>query len=187
MTPSTDLRVVTESLHKGDLILFPSNTLWCVACDATNVEALNQILALNSFSDSISRNVIVSGDAMLNRIIQSVPDLAWDLFDQSVKPLTLVLPNAKGLPSETLEEDGSLAVQMIQEGWLNKVVHNLGKPLFTAEIQIPRANIPSKFEDLDSRLISAVDYVVDLPFEGSGKPSSKIKLELNGAVKVIRE
>ena len=118
-----------EILKSGGLILYPTDTVWGIGCDATNPEALKKIYTLKKREDAKSMIVIVSNDAMIQKYVVEIPDLAWDIIDISDKPTTIIYPKAKNLAKNAIAKDGSIAIRMVKEGFVNQLLQKFNKPI----------------------------------------------------------
>lgn len=184
-----EIRTTITALKEGKVILYPTDTIWGLGCDATKQEACDQIGKLKQRSSSKSFVCLVSSDAMLNRVVRDVPEIAWDLLDEANEPLTLVLPNSTGLAKGVAAEDGSAAFRMIKEGPLHRIIHQLGKPIVSTSANLS-GNIPAlTLEEVDTEIREKVDYVVNqtgFP-KGTKKPSSIIKVGMGSEIQIIRK
>jgi L-threonylcarbamoyladenylate synthase len=160
-----------------------------LGCDATHQEACDKIGTIKQRDASKSFVCLVSSDAMLNRVIKDIPEIAWDLFDEAVEPLTLILPDAKGLAKGVAAEDGTAAFRMIKEGPLHRIIHQFGKPIVSTSANVS-GNAPAlTLEEVDQEIKKQVDHIVSpegFP-KGTKKPSSIIKIGLGSEIKIIRQ
>ncbi|MCB0381347.1 MAG: Sua5/YciO/YrdC/YwlC family protein, partial [Flavobacteriales bacterium] len=118
-----DINKCIEVLKAGGIILYPTDTVWGLGCDATNEEAVKKIYTLKQREDSKSMIVIVANDGMLQKHVQEVPELAWDIIDLATKPTTIIYPGAKNLAKNVISSDGSIAIRVIKDGFCNQLVH----------------------------------------------------------------
>jgi len=177
-----------EVLKSGGLILYPTDTVWGIGCDATNEEAVKKIYALKKREDSKSMIVLVASDAMLNKHVVEVPELAWDILDISINPTTIVYPKAKQLAKNAVAPDGSIAIRLIKEGFCNQLVYKFNRPIISTSANISDKPTPKTFQEISSEIIDGVDYVVNQKFDsGTKKASSIIKIGLAGEIEVIRK
>ena len=184
-----EIRTTITALKEGKVLLYPTDTIWGLGCDATNQEACDKIGTIKQRDASKSFVCLVSSDAMLNRVIKDVPEIAWDLFDEAVEPLTLILPDAKGLAKGVAAEDGTAAFRMIKEGPLHRIIHQFGKPIVSTSANVS-GNAPAlTLEEVDQEIKKQVDHIVNpegFPI-GTKKPSSIIKIGLGSEIKIIRQ
>ncbi|MBI2281620.1 MAG: threonylcarbamoyl-AMP synthase [Bacteroidetes bacterium] len=177
-----------EVLKSGGLILYPTDTVWGIGCDATNEEAVKKIYELKQRNDSKSMIVIIANDAMLNKHVVEVPDLAWDIIDISDKPTTIIYPKAKNLAKNVIAEDGSIGIRMVKEGFCNQLVYKFNKPIVSTSANVSDFPTPLYFQEISNKIIDSVDYVVDQKFDsGNHQSSSIIQLGLSGEIRIIRK
>jgi len=183
-----EIRSTITALKEGKVILYPTDTIWGLGCDATNQKACDRITRMKQRSAAQSFVCLISSDAMLNRVIKDVPEIAWDLFDEAVEPLTLILPDAKGLAKGVAAEDGTAAFRMIKEGPLHRIIHQFGKPIVSTSANVS-GNAPAlTLEEVDQEIKKQVDHIVNpegFP-KGTKKPSSMIKVGLGSEIQIIR-
>ena len=184
-----EIPTTITALKEGKVLLYPTDTIWGLGCDATDQEACDKIGTIKQRDASKSFVCLVSSDAMLNRVIKDVPEIAWDLFDEAVEPLTLILPDAKGLAKGVAAEDGTAAFRMIKEGPLHRIIHQFGKPIVSTSANVS-GNAPAlTLEEVDQEIKKQVDHIVSpegFP-KGTKKPSSIIKIGLGSEIKIIRQ
>lgn len=185
---TNDLTEIIELLGTGKTMLYPTDTIWGLGCDATNALACTRILEIKKREPSKSFVCLVSDDAMLNRVIPEIPEIAWDLLDEATSPLTLVLPNAQGMAKGVAASDGSAAFRMIKEGPLHKLIHRYGKPIVSTSANISGNPPAVDYSEVDEGIKTEVDFIIDqegFP-KGTKKPSSIIKVGLGSQVQIIR-
>lgn len=177
-----------EVLKSGGLLLYPTDTIWGIGCDATNKEAVDKIFKLKKREEIKSMIVLVDLEQKLNRYLKEVPEIAWDLIENSDKPLTIIYPDATGLASNLIHEDGSIAIRVVKDEFCNKLINRFGKPIVSTSANISGEATPETFKDISASILHGVDYVVNLRQNESGivKPSTIIKLAMNGEIKIIR-
>ena len=117
-----------DTLKSGGTILYPTDTIWGIGCDATNVEAINKIFEIKKREKSKSMIILVESEKRLQDLVE-VPEMAWEIMDLSEKPVTLIYDNPKGLPKEILAEDGSIGIRLVKDDYLKKLIGKLNKPL----------------------------------------------------------
>ncbi len=175
-------------LKNGGVILYPTDTIWGLGCDATNEEAVKKIYQIKQREDSKSLITIVSSDTMLQKYVDEVPEIAWDLLDLATKPTTIIYDNARLLASNTIADDGSIGIRMIKEGFCNKLVHKFNKPIVSTSANISGNPSPIKFSDIEEEIKSNVDCIIDPSLDnGAAIASSIIKLKNNGEITIIRK
>lgn len=185
---TNEINKCIEVLNTGGLILYPTDTVWGLGCDATNEEAVKKIYTLKKRAESKSLIILVNNDGMLQKHVEEVSDLAWDLIDLVTLPTTLIFPNAKNLAKNVIAPDGSIAIRMIKEGFCYQLLQKFRKPLVSTSANISGAPTPLTFNQLSEEIKSNVDYVVNPSLDnGTHQLSALIKLGINGEVKVLRK
>lgn len=189
MEEREEVEKAVNTLKSGGVILAPTDTIWGLSCDALNETAVKRLFEIKQRPVSKSLILLVSGDAMLNRYVQDVPEQAWDIMDMSLKPVTIVYSNPVNLPDFILADDGTIAIRVIRTGFLNKVIHKLGKPVTSTSPNISGTNTPTRLEDTENQIIDRCDYTA--PEEAgdhlTGVPSSIIKVGTGGEIAIIRK
>ncbi|MFH6601965.1 L-threonylcarbamoyladenylate synthase [Maribacter algicola] len=177
-----------EVLKNGGLILYPTDTVWGIGCDATNENAVQRVYALKQREDSKALICLVAKDAMLERHIEKVPETAYDIIDLSTKPTTIIYDNPKGVAKNLIAPDNTLAVRVASDKFCKYLINKFKKPIVSTSANISGKPTPRSFGEIGEPVLKGVDYVVNLHRnEKNGTPSSIIKLANDGTVKVIRE
>ncbi len=175
-------------LRDAGLILYPTDTRWAIGCDATNAEAVNKVYQLIMKYPGEGLVCLVANDFMLEKYVEKVPELAYDIMDISDKPVTIVYDRAKEIAENVLAKDGTLAVRVATDQFSQYLINKYGKPLVATIANRADQAIPKRFDEIDTAILKGVDYVVHLNRESkSNILSSIIKLSNDGSVKVIRE
>lgn len=175
-------------LKEGGVILYPTDTIWGLGCDATNPAAVEKIFQIKKRSDSKSVIILVNGLDMLYRYVKEVPEIADQLIEVSDQPLTIIYPGAINLAFNVVAEDGSVGIRVCNHPFCQRLISRFRKPVVSTSANISGENSPLNFFSINKEIEDAVAWIADpLLEEGStGKPSSIIKLGLRGEVKVIR-
>ncbi len=177
-----------DTLKAGGTILYPTDTIWGIGCDATNVEAIEKIFEIKKREKTKSVIILVESEKRLQDLVE-VPEMAWDIMDLSEKPVTIVYDSPKGLPKELLAADGSIGIRLVKDPYLKKLIGKLNQPLVSTSANLSGEKSPMKFSDISSEIINSVDAVAeenhDKVSEYSG--SSVIRMWTDGRVKVLRE
>ncbi len=177
-----------EVLKSGGIILYPTDTVWGIGCDATNETAVQKIYDLKKRTDSKSLIVITANDRMLNYHVNDVPELAWDIIDISNKPTTIIYQAGKNLANNVMAKDKSIAIRMVKEGFAHQMTFNFRKPIVSTSANVSGFPTPMSFNEISDEIKNGVDYIVNESFDaGNKKPSSLIKLGLNGEIQVLRK
>lgn len=183
-----DIRMAVDTLRKGGLILYPTDTIWGIGCDATNAAAVRRVYELKQREDSKALICLVDSADRLQRYFRNVPDVAWDLVEYADKPLTLILDNAVGVAENLVAEDGSLGVRVTKENISHELCFRFQKAVVSTSANISGEPSPANFTEVDPRILEGVDYVMksrqnDL---SKAKPSSIVKLKSDSSITIIR-
>ena len=185
---TAELKNCIDVLSSGGLILYPTDTVWGIGCDATNADAVTKIYQLKKRIDSKALICLVSNDFMLEKHIENVPDVAFDIIDIANKPTTIVYDNPKGVAKNLIAIDNTLAVRIATDKFCQYLIGKFKKPIVSTSANISGIPTPKCFKEISSDILKGVDYVVNLQRDSQkNKPSSIIKLGNDGIVKVIRE
>ena len=189
MTREEDIRKAVEVLRKGGVILYPTDTVWGIGCDATNSEAVKRVYDIKQRDDSKALICLVDSDARLQRYIRKVPDVAWQLLDCCDKPTTVILDGAVNLAENLIAEDGSVGIRITQEPFSKELCFRFQKALVSTSADISGEPAEQNYPDIDPKIIEAVDYVCwsRRQEHKPHKPSSIIKLTEDGQVTIIRK
>lgn len=184
-----DIKKACEVLSAGGLILYPTDTIWGIGCDATNEEAVRKVYKLKQRMDSKAMLVLVDSTAKLSSYVEEVPEQAWDLIELTTKPLTIIYPKAKSLPDCLVAEDGSIGIRVTSEEFSRKLCERFRKPLVSTSANISGTPSPAIFDEIVDEVKNGVDYIVNYRQDDISKaaPSSIIKLGLGGLIQIIRE
>jgi len=184
-----DLQNALDVLKSGGVILYPTDTVWGIGCDATNPEAIEKIYQIKKRAESKSLIVLLDSDHKLDRYIKDVPDVAWEIIEHSTRPTTIIYPEAIFLPKNLVAEDGTIAIRIINEDFCKKLIHKFGKPIVSTSANISGEVTPQCFSEINDSIVKEVDYVVNLRRKEISNPSPSviIKLELNGEFKFVRK
>lgn len=176
-----------ETLKQGGTILYPTDTIWGLGCDATNEEACQKIHQLKNRPANKSFIVLVDGFPMLERYIPEFHEVCYDLVEFATQPLTIIYPNAKGLAASVLATDGSVGIRITKDPICLQLIRGLRRPIVSTSANLSGNPIPTRFDEIDPTLISGVDTIVrERTKETMTTPSQIIKIGLSGDVKIIR-
>lgn len=183
-----NLNDIIEGMKKGDIILYPTDTIWGLGCDATNEEACQRIHELKKRPDNKSFILLVDGFPMLERYIPEFHEVCYDLADLATSPLTIIYPNAKGIAPSVLAEDGSVGIRITQDPICLKLIRGLRKPLVSTSANISGYAAPTSYSYIEDEIKDGVDHIVmERIEEKMTSPSQIIKIGLGGEVTVIRK
>lgn len=189
MKREEDIRNAVETMRRGGVILYPTDTVWGIGCDATNAEAVAKVYAIKQREDSKAMICLVDSDNRLQRYVRNVPDVAWSLFEVAVKPTTIILDDAVNLAPNLIAADGSIAMRITQEEFSKELCYRFQKPIVSTSANISGEPAAQNYKDISPELLEAVDYVC-MSRRQEHKPhtpSSIIRLRKDGQVEIIRK
>ena len=202
MTQEQDIKNAVEVLRRGGIILYPTDTIWGIGCDATNEDAVRRVYEIKQRDDSKSLICLVDSDARLQRYVRNVPDVAWQLIDclmeskvegqkskaEGLRPTTLILDGAVNLAPNLIAADGSVGIRITQEPFSRELCYRFQKAIVSTSANISGEPAAQNYRDIDTRIIEQVDYVCwsRRQEHKPHQPSAIIKLGPGGEVKVIR-
>jgi len=193
MTREEDIKQAVETMRKGGVILYPTDTVWGIGCDATNVEAVKRVYEIKQRDDSKALICLVDSDARMQRYFRNVPDVAWQLIDglkdSEARPTTLILDGAINLAENLIAEDGSVGMRITNEPFSKELCYRFQKAIVSTSANISGEPAAQNYCDIDPQIIDAVDYVCwsRRQEHKPHTPSSIIKLKENGEVTIIRK
>lgn len=178
-----------DVLRNGGVILYPTDTVWGLGCDATNAEAVAKIYAIKHSEEKKSMLVLCASADMIVRYVNKAPGIAFEVMELTDKPLTLILPGAVGLPDNLIPEEKTLGVRVPDHEFCQKLLAKFGKPIVSTSANISGEPTPSNLTEVVKEIVESVDFVVSPRFQGkpTGKASSIIAFTEGGEVKIIRE
>ncbi len=184
-----DLKKALSTLRKGGLILYPTDTVWGIGCDATNEEAVQKIFALKNRCDAKSVLLLVENAGRLASYVERIPDLAWDLIEITEKPVSIIYDNAKNLAPSVIAEDGSVGIRVCEEIFVKALLQQFKKPIVSTSANVSGKATPLNFDEIDEYIKNGVDYIVQYRQndKSTAQSSSILKLGVNGEIKIIRE
>ena len=189
MTREEDIRQAVETMRKGGVILYPTDTVWGIAWDATNAEAVARIYKIKQRDDSKAMICLVDSDARLQRYVRNVPNVAWELLDCVDKPTTVILDGAVNLASNLIADDGSIALRITDEPFSKELCYRFQKAVVSTSANISGEPAAQNYCDISQDILDAVDYVCwsRRQEHKPHTPSSIIKLGMDGEVRIIRK
>ena len=184
-----EIQKAVEILRKGGIILYPTDTVWGIGCDATNVNAVEKIYTLKKRTDSKSMLVLVDNADRIGRYVREIPPIAHDLIEINDKPLTIIYPEGINLAENLLAEDKSIGIRIVMNDFCQQLIRSLNRPLVSTSANVSGEKSPIEFSEISKEIIDNVDFVVSPKFEGKStkRPSSIIKLGVNGEIEIIRK
>lgn len=189
MNQTEDIKNAIDVLKKGGVILYPTDTVWGIGCDATNAEAVAKVYEIKRRDDSKALICLVDSDARLQKYVRNVPNIAWDLLEVAEKPTTVILDDAVNLAPNLIAEDGSIALRITKEAFSKELCYRFQKALVSTSANISGEPAASNYCDISQEILDAVDYVcwTRRQEHKPHTPSSIIKLAKNGEVQIIRK
>lgn len=184
-----DIKQALDVLHKGGVILYPTDTIWGIGCDATNPEAVKRVYDIKRRTDNKAMLVLIDSPAKLNYYVKDVPPMAWDLIELTTKPLTIIYEGARNFAPNLMGEDGTIGIRVTEEEFSRQLCFRFRKAIVSTSANISGEPTPANFSQISEEIKQAVDYIVG--YRQNEKKTSQasgiISLGANGQVKVIRE
>lgn len=189
MTQEEDIKNAVKVLRDGGVILYPTDTVWGIGCDATNAEAVAKVYKIKHRDDSKALICLVDSDARLQRYVRDVPAVAWDLLDLAVKPTTVILDGAVNLAPNLIASDGSIALRITKEPFSHELCYRFQKALVSTSANISGEPAAQNYGDISQKLLDSVDYVCFSRRQEHKPhtPSSIVRLRPDGEVQIIRK
>ncbi|MFT6844761.1 MAG: L-threonylcarbamoyladenylate synthase [Flavobacteriales bacterium] len=178
-----------EVLKNGGVILYPTDTVWGIGCDATNEAAVNKVFEIKNRPQNKSFVVLADTEMRVEQYFKEVPEVAWQLFETADRPLTVILNNPINIAPSAIAPDNSVGFRICQDMFCKKLIQQFKRPIVSTSANISGAPTPLKFDEISKDILGAVDYVVNLRQEEQtkAKPSSIVKLGVNGEIRIIRK
>lgn len=189
MTQAEDIKNAVEVLRKGGVILYPTDTVWGIGCDATNAEAVAKVYEIKHREDSKALICLVDSEGRLQRYVRDVPEIAWQLMEMSEKPMTVILDNAINLAPNLIAEDGSIALRITKEVFSKELCYRFQKAIVSTSANISGEPTAQNYRDISPELLEAVDYVCTSRRQEHKPhtPSSIVKVGRENEIKIIRK
>ena len=182
-----ELRNSLDSLNRGKTILYPTDTVWGIGCDATDIDAVSKVYSIKNRQESKSVIILVSSIHMLKKHV-SVSKQVLAFLNTTVKPTTVIYKNPKGIAKNIIGTDNTVAIRIVQDDFCRKLIKKLGRPIVSTSANVSGDVTPSSFDKIQKSILESVDYVVNLHQNRINKKSSRIiKLEGDGSIKIIRD
>lgn len=184
-----DLKETLSTLKAGGVILYPTDTVWGIGCDATNAEAVKKIYKIKQREDNKSLIILMDNVNLIRQYVTMVPEIAYELIEVTDTPLTIIYPGGKNIATNLISEDGSIGIRICNEEFVSRLISGLRKPIVSTSANLSGENTPAVFNDISQKIKDSVDYVVKYRQEDNVKnsPSSIIKIESDGSIKIIRK
>ena len=183
-----DLKKACDVLRKGGLILYPTDTIWGIGCDATNEEAVQRVYTLKQRADNKAMLLLLGNEARLESYVQEVPEIAWSLIEVADRPLTLIYPGARNLAPNLIAEDCSVGIRITREEFSRRLCEQFRRPVVSTSANISGQPAPHTFQEIAEEIKQGVDYIVQYRQDDltAAQPSSIIKLGAGGLFQIIR-
>lgn len=183
-----EIEETLKVLSSGGTILYPTDTIWGLGCDASNIEAINKIRKIKNRPNDKSFILLVSDDHMLEKYVNDIPNVSWDIIDMSDKPVTIIYDKPYNLPEDIIAEDNTIAIRITNDPFCKALIRKLKKPLVSTSANISGQVSPKNFHEISNEIKNSVDYIVNWRQDDTknAKASSIIKIKTNGEVKIIR-
>lgn len=187
-TLNEEIKKACQVLREGGVILYPTDTIWGIGCDATNPDAVKRVYDIKQRDDSKAMLVLVDSPVKVEFYVSEVPDVAWDLIELADKPLTIIYDGARNLAPNLPAEDGSIGIRVTHEAFSQRLCQQFRKAIVSTSANVSGAPSPRHFAEISETIRQAVDYVVDFRREETSAPapSSILKLGRGGQVKILR-
>ncbi len=184
-----DIKHAVEVMNKGGIILYPTDTIWGLGCDATNEAAVQRIYEIKKRADAKALITLVDSEAKVEFYVREVPDVAWSLIELSERPLTIVYDNARNLAENLLAEDGSAALRVTREAFSKELCFRMKRAIVSTSANVSGETAPSCFDEISEEIKKSVDYICTSRRDekAPARASSIIKLGAGSEIKIIRE
>lgn len=184
-----DIVKALETLKRGGIILYPTDTIWGIGCDATNHNAVKRVYEIKQREDSKSMLVLLENPNFILSYIDEMPDVAWNLIEFAEKPTTIIYDKAKNLPVNLIASDGSIGIRITKEPFTQQLIQRFRKPIVSTSANISGQPSPANFSEISDEIKSKVDYIVRYRQDEktNPEPSSIIKLGSSGLIRILRE
>lgn len=184
----TEVQNAYDTLKKGKLLLYPTDTVWGIGCDATNYTAIEKIFKLKQRQESKSMICLVSDIKMLNQYVKNIPEATYAILKYADKPTTIIYDDPINVAENLISNDNTLAIRIVKDEFCQKLIKKLKRPLVSTSANISGKPSPRSFKEIPHDILKGVDYIVNLHRDKkSSNPSSIIKLGNDGTIEIIRE
>jgi len=182
-----DIKEYAEKLRKGEVMLYPTDTIWGIGCDATNEDGCQRIVKIKNRPEEKSFILLVDSFQMVEKFVPEFHEVCYELVDSAERPLTIIYPGARNVAPSVLADDGSIAIRITKDPFCAKLIRSLKRPILSTSANLSGKAFPLNFHEINSQIINGVDFVIeDRLNERMDSPSQIIKIDLNGSVKIIR-
>lgn len=184
-----DVVAAIEVLKSGGVILYPTDTIWGIGCDATNEAAIDRIYQLKRRTDTKSMLVLVDTLTRIEQYVQEIPEIAFQLLEVADKPMTIIYPGARNLAKNLIGQDGSIGIRLVKDEFCVRLLSRIKRPLVSTSANLSGQSSPLTYKDIVDEIKSGVDYVVKWRQNDhrSARPSSIVKVYVNGVIEILRK
>lgn len=184
-----DVRHAAQALRSGGVILYPTDTVWGLGCDATNPEAVAKIYAIKRRAESKSMLTLMRNEAQVERYVREPEEIAFDLMREAVSPITVIFDGATGLAPNLVADDGSIGIRIPRERFCEELLRLFPRPVVSTSANVSGSPTPAFFHEIDPGIAAAVDYVAEYRRDDTTphRPSSIIKVSKGGVFKILRK
>ncbi|MEI6865955.1 L-threonylcarbamoyladenylate synthase [Flavicella sp.] len=180
--------IAVKNIKQGKVVLYPTDTIWGLGCDATNEKAIDKIFKIKQRSESKSLIILVDSIDMLKNYVESVPEAVLDILKHATRPTTIVYPYPKGLAKNVIANDNTVAIRIVKHNFCEGLIKEIGKPIVSTSANISGKPTPKSFAEISQAILDSVDYVVALQQDSNSEKSSRIlKINKDGSIEVIRD
>ena len=184
-----EIKESLNTLRKGGIILYPTDTIWGLGCDPTNESAVNGIFKLKSRVENKSLIILADGISMIERYVKDIPEIVYELIEVSDTPLTIIYPGGKNLARGVCSDDGSIGIRICKDEFCSELISRFRKPIVSTSANLSGRPSPGNFSEIDKNLVDKVEYVVKYRQDDRSKNSASpvIKINKDGSIKIIRK
>ncbi|MFM6976266.1 MAG: L-threonylcarbamoyladenylate synthase [Sphingobacteriaceae bacterium] len=184
-----ELNKALEVLKNGGIILYPTDTIWGLGCDATNSAAVDKIFKLKGRDAGKSLIILLDNDNKLNSYVREVPEIAYDLIEYAEKPITIIYSGAKNLAPNLINEDGSVGIRIVKHAFCEQLIQRFRMPIVSTSANISGQPSPANFSEISDEILAGVDHIVNVDQDDLSErtPSTIMKLEPDGRFSFIRK
>ena len=182
------LEETVEAFKKGEIVLYPTDTVWGIGCDATNFNAVQKIYQLKQRENSKTMICLVSDQKMLSRFIEEIPEAIKNILKHAQKPTTVIYDRPKNMAQNLIANDNTIGIRIVKGEFCFNLINMLNKPIVSTSANITGKPTPKSFKEIETEILKGVDYVVNLKRDSLGSTASSIiKLSQNGEVRILRQ
>ncbi len=183
-----EIERLVKALKEGKTLLYPTDTVWGIGCDATNSKAVSEVFRIKQRSESKSLIILVDSLKMLSKYVENIPKRAIEELEAATKPTTIIYNNPKGLAKNCIAADNTIAIRIVQNDFCKAFIKEFGKPIVSTSANNSGEPTPKSFSEISATILNSVDYIVNLQLEEFSKsPSRILKIDVDGAIVILRE